>query len=661
MGSSRVLTNLVDVEIDLLTPPPTNVRNGPMKFVRKLNYRHLLPDLFIMAFSLYGSLFLRVDMNGLMQHLPTLNRLLPIFIFLRVATFIATGVYDIIWRYMSLEDTFKLLKGILISSLLIVAATYFIDIGRLPRSVFFIDSMLITLGLAGIRMARRLLFDHSHDKQVRETGRRTLIIGASHNGRTLANRFTTDHYLGYRLLGFIDDDPEKVSRVIGGVKVLGNMSTLPHILRQYSIQEVIVAITKPPGDLLRSLVEITKPFKIKPRMTSGAETSTTSPLQLLRPLELQDLLSRTPKDMNLASVRDLLEGRRVLITGAGGSIGSELARQIFRCNPSRLLLMDHSEFNLFEIDRELRTSNDMELIVPLLVDIKDKTALEAAMKEFNPEVVFHAAAYKHVHLVEANPNSAILNNILGTRNLLELCEKHGVQGFVMISTDKAVNPAGVMGATKRACELLVTDVGERTGKRYCSVRFGNVLGSSGSLIPLLQKQITNGEPVTVTHPDMTRYFMLIPEAVALVLKAATMAKPGDITLLRMGEPVKIVEIARSLITLMGKTEEESPIVFTGIRPGEKMFEELYITGNEINTEHPDVLIVPGGDRSAKNQVVPIIDAIIRHAQTGSKEAVFTLNALVKSSQGHDLEQEQEDKLVSLVDSDFYKKLRTSEH
>jgi FlaA1/EpsC-like NDP-sugar epimerase len=304
-------------------------------------------------------------------------------------------------------------------------------------------------------------------------------------------------------------------------------------------------------------------------------------------------------------------------------------------NPSLLLLLDHSEFNLYQIDQELKvTANaNNHLIVPLLVDIKDYQSLERIFEEHAPELVFHAAAYKHVHLVEQNPCSSILNNVQGTKNLVDLSENFQVENFVLISTDKAVNPAGIMGMTKRLCELMVAEAGARLNKHYCAVRFGNVLGSSGSLIPLLKSQIEKGEPLTITHHDMTRYFMLISEAVSLVLKAASITQPGDISILRMGDPVKIVDIAKSLIALMGRSPEQVPIIFTGLRPGEKMFEELYLCGNELKTEDPDILILPKGDGVTHSSVPldQILGQILESAQNGNTQAVYLLRSFINSN------------------------------
>lgn len=310
---------------------------------------------------------------------------------------------------------------------------------------------------------------------------------------------------------------------------------------------------------------------------------------------LEDLLGRPAVNVDLGAVHNQIKNKVVMVTGGGGSIGGELCRQIIQMSPKKLLVLDHSELNLYLIDCELRSMNLDVSVEVILADVKDQTTLRNVFEEYHPEIIYHAAAYKHVHLVEKNPYSSIINNVVGTRNVIDCSLEFGVETFVLISTDKAVNPTSVMGATKRVCELIVTEAARKSGKRYCSVRFGNVLGSSGSLIPLLKKQVYAGGPVTITHPDMTRYFMLIPEAVKLVLKAGQISRPGDVNILKMGAPVKIVDIAMKLITLMGRKLEEVPIVFIGARPGEKLVEELYLCGNERETEHKEIMVLPNGD------------------------------------------------------------------
>lgn len=601
--------------------------------VRRLNYKHVLTDIVLITVSLYASLFLRVG-DDTREFLSTLNWLLPLFLVIRLATFTVLGVYDIIWRYVSFGDSLRLARGVLISSVLILAASYMVDIGRLPRAVFVIDTGLIALFLSGARFFRRFLYENSSGKRLREEGRRTLIYGAGRNGRTVATRFNTDEFLGFNLVGFIDDNTEKVGRQIDGVKVLGTRHELAELLESMNIRELVVAIQSPSGELLRELVQVCHAQNIRPRIMSGSNLSGKPGAEVVREIGLHELLNRSRRNIPVTALRDIIQNKRVLVTGAGGSIGSEIARQIYALNPSTLLLLDHSEFNLYQIDSELRVStSETGQIIPLLVDIKDRQVLRNTFREFLPDVIFHAAAYKHVHLVESNPAPAIINNIYGMQNLLDMSEDFGVGTFVLISTDKAVNPAGMMGATKRICELMLSAAGRRTGKRYCAVRFGNVLGSSGSLIPLLQKQIASGGPVTITHKDMTRYFMLIPEAVSLVLRAGSIAKPSDIMLLKMGEPVRILDIARSMIALMGKTKEVS-IAFTGIRPGEKLFEELYLCGDEINTDDPDILVLPRGDGASipDDRLRKEIERIVELAHEGSKDAIYRVKALIHLAQ-----------------------------
>lgn len=606
--------------------------------VRRLNYRHVLPDIVLMVGSLYLSLYLRLSIAEYPDHVGNLTRHIPLVIVIRLFVMTAMGAYDIIWRYLSLSDCLRIARAVVVSFFIVVAASYLVDLGRIPRAVFFIDAILVTTLLGGIRLLRRWVFDSTHGRRARRTGKLTLIYGAGANGRYLAQRLSADSLFGCNLVGFIDDNPEKFGRYLSGVKVLGNGRDLAPLIRDLQITEVIVGVANPSGEMLRNVVEACRPFGINPRMVtkfSGFENAGKT-IHMFRKIELADLLNRPKRELNTDSIRDLVRNRKVLITGAGGSIGSELARQVFNHQPSALLLLDHSEFNLYQIDHELKEgSHQNTWIVPLLMDLKDAANLERVFSEHLPDVVIHAAAYKHVHLVEANPFPSIQNNILGTQLLVNLSEKTGVSTFVLISTDKAVNPAGVMGATKRVCELIVASAGRRTGKLYTAVRFGNVLGSSGSLIPLLTKQIQNGEPLTITHQDMARYFMLIPEAVSLVLKAATVAQPGDITILKMGDPVKIVDIARSLITLLGKTELEVPIVYTGMRPGEKIVEELYLCGNELKTTEDDILVLPRGDGSGTSdydhRLQQQITKIIEAAAAGDRQSIVLMNHLIKGT------------------------------
>lgn len=599
----------------------------------RINIRHLLTDIVLSAATFYLSLYLRVNPEEAKQFLPDLLRILPLVIITRAVFFIYFETHNIIWRYVSAVDAFKLGKAIVFSSAIVIAVTYLFKLGFVPRSIYFIDAFLLLSVLTGIRLSRRLFHEYQSAQLMKKFGEKTLIYGAGAAGQGILKRLLVDKELKLRVVGFLDDDKLKIGKNILGFRVFGGLNDLPQVVANFEIKQIVVGVPNPSAEFLRDLLSQCSPLGIKPLLLIS--NSNQEYKSELRELELKDLLRRAPHTIDIMSTREMIKGKRVLVTGAGGSIGSEIVRQVLSFSPSRLVAMDHSEFNLYTLDQELKNfENYDEMIVPALMDVRDKNCLKDVFEKYRPEIVFHAAAYKHVHLVESNPYSAITNNIEGTKNLLYFCEKFDIDTFVLVSTDKAVNPAGIMGATKRICEILTSISALNTGKVYCSVRFGNVLGSSGSLIPLLKKQIETRQPLTITHREVTRYFMLIDEAVSLVLKAASISKPGDINVLRMGEPVKIVDIAESLIKLMGRTVEQTEIRFTGLRPGEKMFEELYISGNELNTEHPDILVLPKGDAlPSEYSITEFNDAIaqiISHAEQSDKQAIVKLSSLINS-------------------------------
>ncbi len=596
----------------------------------QFNLRPMAVDTLAILFSLYLSLWLRLGEAELGDHLAVLNQLAIGFVLIRLVVLQGFGVYQCMWRYTSTDDAIRLSLAVLVSTPVMVSLTYlFSNLGFLPRSFFAIDTFVCLMFLMGMRLVRRRIFESSNKgkKSAISLGK-LLIYGAGQNGRLLAQRLINDPNRDRDLLGFIDDDSKKQDKRIQGLPVLGGLSDLEAILGATDCTDLIVAITHPAPELMRDLVLLGRKLNVRVQRIAQFEPSQilSQTEAIYRQIELKDLLNRPTSEIDVPSVSKLMRGKVVLVTGAGGSIGAELCRQILRFQPAKLLLLDHSEYNLFEIDRELRpATQNFQTVQPLLVDIKDTRALEHVFTTHAPQVVFHAAAYKHVHLVEANVASAVLNNIKGTQNLLTLCDAHTVERFVMVSTDKAVHPVGAMGATKRVCEILTSLTGLRTGVPYSSVRFGNVLGSSGSLIPLLKQQILDGGPVTLTHPDMNRYFMLIPEAVSLILMSATLSQPGDINVLKMGEPIRILDLAKSLIALMGKAEDEIGIAFTGVRPGEKMFEELYLTGNESSTHHPDILTMPRGDHAEQIEARQVenllheVKILLEHAENNQPE------------------------------------------
>ena len=597
------------------------------------SFKHVGVDAVLILFSLYASLWLRLgELRMDDGHVQVLNRLALGFLVIRLVVFLAAGVYQAMWRYISTYDATRLAAAVVASMPLYITLSYLASgFGFLPRSFFVIDAIVCTAVLMGARLFRRRLFERQMQPQRGHVSLgRLLIYGAGQNGRLLAQRLMSDPHRDRDLLGFVDDDPAKQDRQIQGLPVLGRHDDLEDVMKNSGCTDLVVAITSPPPELMRELVILGRRLSVRVQRIAQFDTSSGRAEAVSREIELKDLLARPHSEVDLPSLKSLMEGKVVLVTGAGGSIGSELSRQIARFSPEKLLLLDHSEFNLYEIDRELRpAAQNFEHVIPVMVDIKDENSLRHVFEKYKPQVVFHAAAYKHVHLVEANVSASVMNNVQGTWNLLKLCERFNVERFVMVSTDKAVNPVGAMGSTKRVCEILTSMVGFRTRKPYSSVRFGNVLGSSGSLIPLLSKQITDGGPVTLTHPDMTRYFMLIPEAVSLVLMSATLSQPGDINVLKMGEPIRILDLAKSLMALMGKSEDEIGIAFTGVRPGEKMFEELYLTGDELTTRHSEILTVPHGDLGVGTDGAAVIHEVDRLIEMAERNDPALLSVLVK--------------------------------
>lgn len=605
----------------------------------------MLTDLMLVTISPFLGLLLRVNYDEAFRFLPDLLRLLPYILICRAIAFAYFDTHRIIWRYVSAVDAIRLAKAVLASTFAIIAIAFLFKVGYVPRSLYFIDAILILLMMSSARIARRMLHEYQGAKEMRHHGQKTLIYGAGATGQGILKRILGDRDLNLLMVGFVDDDEKKIGRIISGYRVFAGQQTLSRLIRELEIKQIVIGIPNPSREFLRFIVKVCSEYSIRPLLM----TTTAGQGEVFREVELKDLLVREPHKINLDSTRKMIFGKRVLITGGGGSIGSEICRQILSYEPSSMVVLDHSEFNLYNIDSELNHFTNYSVVKSKLVDIKDAISLEAVFSEYRPEIVLHAAAYKHVHLVESNPYTSILNNVLGTKNLLDISEKYEVENFVQVSTDKAVNPVGIMGATKRICELMTSMKGFKTKRQYCSVRFGNVLGSSGSLIPKLKKQIESGEALTITHQDMTRYFMLIEEAVSLVLKAASIASAGDVNVLRMGEPVKIVDIAKTLIQLMGKSEEDVEIKFTGLRPGEKMFEELYISGKELNTEHPDILVVPRGDNILEGFSATDFDQqiqqLIETAKAFDHESVVILSKLVASK--YELKQASQAPVIQL--------------
>ena len=522
--------------------------------------------------------------------------MLPLLLAIRGALFIPFGVYQSLWRYAGIWDVRSIIASVGLSSIVFFAVTrYVIGLAAYPRSVFIIDALLLVCLCSGLRLVTRLWRGRDRlvtrlwrgrdriglapaavgDKRVLD--KRVLIFGAGQAGELIMRDIKSNRSYGYRPVGFVDDDQSKVGQTIHGVRVLGTRNELPRIMAEHMPHEVMVAMPSADSATVRGVLRSLEPFKVQitalPNLRDIMDGVVT--VSQVHRLSIEDLLPRAPVGLDEAPLRDLLAGRRVLVTGAGGSIGTELCMQVASLRPDVLVLYERSENSLYSVTNQLSDRGFAAGVHSILGDITDVVRLESTFAQFRPEIVFHAAAHKHVPLMESNPCEAVKNNVTGTRLVAEASVKYCVGKFVLVSSDKAVNPSSVMGATKRVAELVLKTHPHDRSTAFITVRFGNVLGSNGSVIPRFLEQIKSGGPVTVTHPEIRRFFMLLPEAVHLVLHAAGLGRDGGIYVLDMGEQIKVVDMARDLIRLSGLVpDEEIKLTFVGLRPGEKLFEEL---------------------------------------------------------------------------------------
>jgi FlaA1/EpsC-like NDP-sugar epimerase len=587
------------------TDPKT--ARGPALVARLRRYRPLIAySLFALAtaLALVLAFAARFELAIPARYLDALPGYIAVFVLVRLTVARTLRLLIGRWRFAGVDDAVRLATASTLSSVVfVVVARGFGVFPGFPYTVAAIEWALFTLGVGGSWLAYRRVVELLGARQTRlgSRERRLVIIGAGEAGNLLAHEM---HRMPgrYALVGFLDDDPLKQGTRVQGVEVLGPVSRGPELLATAAVDEVIVAVPSASPADLRRMLEALEPLELPFKVVPGIQAVLGGGLNLshIRPMRLEDLLGREPVTLELPRLREDLGGKVVLVTGGAGSIGSELARQIAANRPSRLVLLDQAESPLYFVDLELRQSYpDLEL-EPVVADVLDLARVREVFESLRPDVVLHAAAYKHVPLMERNPREAVRNNVLGTWHVAESAGIVGVDRLVLISTDKAADPSSVMGATKRAAELLLTHLhGAHPGTQYTAVRFGNVLGSNGSVIPLFRRQIEEGGPVTITHPDVTRFFMTIPEAVQLVLQAGMLPEArGRIAMLEMGEPVKIADLARNLVRLSGlRPEVDIPFVYTGLRPGEKLHETLAGVGEAVvSTSLPEVNILKGNPR-----------------------------------------------------------------
>ncbi len=553
--------------------------------------------LIVAAYTL--AFFLRFDFSIPVAQREIFFNGLWFVICVKPMVFLVSGLYKNLWSYASLQDAMEIFKVITISSIMSVfSVMYMHSFASFPRSIFILDWCFLVFMVAASRLVwrfyREKYFILDQFGVRNGTGRRTLIIGAGEAGSLLLKEIRKQRGAHYHVVGFVDDSQEKQGMLLHRVPVMGTIDQLKALVRKYKIEEIIVAIPSAQGKMLKRILASCEKAKVIVKIVPGMSDIIDGKFSVsqIKNVAIDDLLGREPVVLDEQGISSYLTGKRVLVTGAAGSIGSEICRQVAKFNPAKIILFDNAETPLFYVEKELIARFPNVPIIPVVADVRNRTRIEMVFDEFMPEVVFHAAAYKHVPMMEYNPVEAVTNNIVGTRKLADAAHRFKVSNFVMISTDKAVNPTNVMGASKRAAEIYVQSLARQSRTKFTTVRFGNVLGSNGSVIPIFHEQISNGGPVTVTDPEVLRYFMTIPEATQLVLQAGCIGKGGEVFVLDMGEPVKILDLAEELIRLSGFIPyEDIDIVFTGLRPGEKLFEELLVEGEGIKpTSHIKIKI-----------------------------------------------------------------------
>ncbi|HXG86372.1 MAG TPA: nucleoside-diphosphate sugar epimerase/dehydratase [Pyrinomonadaceae bacterium] len=586
----------------MTNPPDKHKKNERYRFL--LRPFQLLADVAILSGAFFLAYLFRFDFEIPKYYLDNALDQIPFVVLVQFASLFGVGAYSIIWRYVSLEDVKAFVKAAVVSGVVLVLFRLLLSPDRfirwqVPLSIILMDTFFAFAGLLSLRVLRRFFYEFS-EKRTFQLGKRrkvpksTLIVGAGRLGAATIKEVGGRADTELNVKGFIDDDRYKKGGSVGGKKVLGTTEDLARLASELNIDQIVLAIDGAKSKEIRRVLDICRAIPVKAQIVPSLNEIAHGRVAInhIRDVQIEDLLGREPVELDDKNLHDFLTGKTVMVTGAGGSIGSELVKQIADFNPKLLVLVERTEFALFEIERELAKNFPETKFIPLLADVGDAPRMREIFGGYMPQVVFHAAAHKHVPLMEINPTEAIKNNIFATKLIGELAGEFGAKDFVLISTDKAVNPTSVMGASKRIAEIVLQNLDSVYQTNYMAVRFGNVLGSTGSVIPIFREQIKNGKSITVTDPKMTRYFMTIPEASQLVLQAGAIGEGGEIFILDMGEPVKILELAEDMIRLSGlEPYEDIDIVFTGVRQGEKLFEELEITGeNLLKTRHPKIFV-----------------------------------------------------------------------
>ena len=541
----------------------------------------ILADVVLIATAVLLAFLIRFDGQVPLQYFPFVSRIIVLAVIFIIPIFYFQGLYSFSWSYVSTDEVISLFKATTISFLFlgitIFISKYFPSFQNFPRSILFISYLLVFIFCGGIRIAKRVYLHITGSTRMSKR-EKTLIVGAGDSGEQILRSIISSKNSPYYPIGFIDDNSIKQGVSIHGYKVLGKILDIPKIITNYQIEELIIALPSAGSATIKKAVELgrkagLKKIKIAPLLSEVIDGIISFKNQ--KDVDVEDLLGREEFNLNTKQIENFIKNKIILVTGAAGSIGSELSRQTAKFNPSLLLLLDQDDTGIFNISKELENNFSGLKIQPIIADIRDKEKINEIFKKFQPKIIFHAAAYKHVPLMEENPDEAVKNNVFGTENLIKASLNNNVEKFIFISTDKAVNPTSVMGATKRVSEMICQSYNQKKRTKFVSVRFGNVLNSRGSVIPIFKEQIRKGGPVEVTHPDMKRYFMLISEACLLVLQAGAMGQGGEVFVLDMGKPIKIWDLAKEMIRLSGfEPDKDIAIVFIGIRPGEKLFEEM---------------------------------------------------------------------------------------